>query len=330
MMKKSKYNVAVVGVTGLVGREMLKVLEEYNFPIDNFYPFASARSAGAAISFNGKEHKVIELTKDIPDNIDIALFSAGKSISMEFAQLFASKGTVVIDNSSCWRMHPDVPLVVPEVNPEDIGDNKIIANPNCSTIQMMLPLKVLSDRYGIKRVIVSTYQSITGAGQKGLDKLMGELNGEKNNVLTNHPVAFNTVFHSFNPGDDSTEEEIKMVNESRKILHLPELSLSVTCVRLPIIGGHAEAVNVELNTPFEIDEIIELFSNSENLIVMNGTDDDNYPTVKVSEGRNEVFVGRIRKDLTRANTLNMWVVADNVRKGAATNAVQIALKLIGR
>jgi aspartate-semialdehyde dehydrogenase len=327
-MKKSKYNVAVVGVTGLVGREMLKVLEEYNFPIDKFYPFASVRSAGEIISFNGKEYKVLELTKNISDDIDFALFSAGKSISKDYAPLFAEKGTIVIDNSSCWRMHSDVPLLVPEVNPEDIGNNKIIANPNCSTIQMMLPLKALSDKYGIKRVVVSTYQSISGAGQKGLDKLMGELKGERNDILTKLPVAFNTVFHSFNPGDEYSEEEIKMVNESRKILHLPDLQISVTCVRLPIIGGHAESINLELKHKFDIADIIELFKNTENIIVMNGTNDDNYPTVKVSEGKNEVFVGRIRRDNTQPNTLNMWVVADNVRKGAATNAVQIAMRII--
>ena len=327
-MRKSKYNIAVVGVSGLVGREMIKVLQEYNFPVDKLYPFASARSAGIEIEYNKNKYKILELTQDIPEDIDFALFSAGKTISEIYAPLFAEKGTVVIDNSSYWRMNTNVPLVVPEVNPEDIGDNKIIANPNCSTIQMMLPLKALSDSYGIKRVVVSTYQSITGAGQKGLDKLESELKGEISDKVSSHPIAFNTVFHSFSQESDYSEEEIKMVNESRKILHLPDLPITVTCVRLPIIGGHAESVNVELTREFDLDSLISILENQENIIVMNGTTNDNYPTVNISDGKNDVFVGRIRRDESQLKTLNMWVVADNVRKGAATNAVQIALTII--
>lgn len=324
-----KYKVAIVGASGLVGRTMLEVLSEFQIPIEKLVLYTSDRTAGYKVNFQGKEYEYTELTEDFDHDIDFALFSAGKAVSLRFAPQMAEAGIVVIDNSSAWRMHQDVPLVVPEVNPNDLLAHKnIIANPNCSTIQLMLPLKVLSDNYGLKRVVVSTYQSVSGAGQKGVDKLNAELKGEKSDLLSQHPIAYNTFFHSFDEGNDYTEEEIKMIAESRKILHLPELNYTATCVRLPILGGHGESVNIELEKDFELNEVIRLLSEADNCIILNGTKDDNYPTVKTSMNRNEVFIGRIRRDDSQANTLNLWVVADNLRKGAATNAVQIAKKMI--
>ena len=329
MKKKDKYNVAVVGATGLVGSKMLEVLAERNFPIDKLSVLASKKSAGNIIKYRNISYSIEELNENSFDNVDIALFSCGKSPSLKFAPIAASKGCVVIDNSSAWRMDPTVPLVVPEVNPDDLSWNhNIIANPNCSTIQLVVALKPLHDTYDLKRVIVSTYQSVSGAGQKGVDKLMNEIKGKTDNTLSEHKIAFNLFFHSISEGIGSSEEEIKMTNESRKILHLPDLNLIATCVRLPILGGHGESVNIETFKHFEIDEVQDLLSKSPNIIIMDEPEKEIYPTPAFSNNRDEVFVGRIRRDYTCRNGLMLWVVADNVRKGAATNAVQIAEYLI--
>lgn len=321
-------NIAVVGATGLVGRTMLKVLEEQNFPFAELKLLASARSAGTNIKAFGREYTVEELTENSFENIDIALFSAGGSTSRKFAPAAAKSNCVVVDNSSAWRMDSDVPLVVPEVNPEDIKLHKgIIANPNCSTIQLMPVLSVLHKKYALKRVICSTYQSISGAGQAGIDKLLGELEGNK--VEGKHQIAFNTMFHTISESQsDLSEEELKMVNETRKILHIDDLPVFYTCVRLPILGGHAESVNLEFDKEINIDEVRKLLNSSEGIEVVDDLAHEVYPTPQSVNGKDGIFVGRIRRDHSAKNALALWVVADNVRKGAATNTVQIAQKLL--
>jgi aspartate-semialdehyde dehydrogenase len=322
-----KYNVAVVGASGLVGRTMVKVLEERNLPIENLKLLASKNSAGMHISFRGKDYHVHELTKDSFVDVDFALFSAGSDVSKEFAPIAAEAGCVVIDNSSAWRLVDGIPLVVPEVNPEDLRNHKnIIANPNCSTIQMLAAIKPVIDKYGLERLVCSTYQSISGAGQKGVDKLIGEITDQSYSE-GKHRIAFNAIFHASN-GDGFTDEEHKMVHETRKMLHAPELRLAMTCVRLPLLGGHGESLNLELSKEFELDDIRELISNTEGLVLVDDIDNEEYPTPLHATGRDEVFVGRLRRDDSAPNGLYMWVVADNLRKGAATNAVQIAQKLI--
>jgi len=320
------YNIAVVGATGLVGRTMIKVLEERNFPVGNLYLLSSARSAGTEINYRGETLEVRELDEDSFDDIDLALFSAGKEVSIKYAPIAASKGCVVVDNGSYWRMHKDVPLVVPEVNPEAlVGHNGIIANPNCSTIQLVAALKPINDKYGLRRVVVSTYQSITGAGQKGINQLMAEIEGkEPEKKVSNHQVAYNTVFHSVTDESGFSEEEMKMIQEPRKILGMNELKVAVTCVRLPILGGHGESVNIETERYANLDELRDLLHNSPGLCVIDSPKDEMYPTPLQSKDKNDVFVGRIRKDDSAENGLYLWIVADNVRKGAATNAVQIA------
>lgn len=327
---EKKYNIAVVGASGLVGRTMLQILNEYNIAIDKLYLFGSARSSGKIVEFRGNQFKIIELTKDVPSGIDFALFSAGGSTSREFAPLFAEKGTVVIDNSSAWRINENCPLVVPEVNAAHLNNHKnIIANPNCSTIQMVLPLKALCDKYGLKRVLVSTYQSISGAGQKGIDKLNHEIAGIEDNNLSKHPIAYNAFFHSFTDDSGFSEEEVKMMNETRKILDLPHLNITATCVRLPIIGGHGESLNVELNSGYNLNELKQTIAQFPGIVLMDGEEAvGNYPTIKTCEGRDEVFVGRVRRDSSTENGVHIWLTADNVRKGAASNAVQIMQKLI--
>jgi aspartate-semialdehyde dehydrogenase len=320
-----EYNVAIVGASGLVGRKMLTVLQERQLPIKKLSLLASARSAGQKLTYNGEEITIEELTENSFEGIDIALFSAGGDISRKFAPIAAQAGCVVVDNSSAWRMDKDTPLVVPEVNPESLKNHKgIIANPNCSTIQLMLPLKVIHENFGLKRVICSTYQSITGAGQKGLDKLQNELGGKYSDEK---PIAFNTLFHPFED-NGFTNEENKMINESRKILGLAELNIAVTCVRLPIVGGHAESVNFETEKDFSINELRNLLIATKNLVVLDNWKEGQYPTPDESNDKDPVFVGRLRKDDSAPNSAYMWVVADNLRKGAATNAVQIAEKLI--
>lgn len=325
-----KYNVAVVGATGLVGQTFLKVLKERNFPVEKLYLYASARSAGKIVNFDGKDYTVIELKEEnIKDDIDVALFSAGGSISKEYAPKFKAKGAIVIDNSSAWRMEKDIPLVVPEANPEALdGHNGIIANPNCSTIQVMPVLKVLADKYGLKRVVYSTYQAVAGSGQKGIDDLEANLKGGPSKNYP-HQIAFNLLPHIDVFLDNGyTKEEIKMVEETRKILGLPDLKVTATCVRVPVKMGHAVSVNVELEKPFELEDVFKAFEEKEGVIVQDDVSKNVYPMPIVAEDTDEVYVGRIRRDESVENGLNLWVVADNIRKGAATNTIQIAETLI--
>ena len=326
-----KVNVALVGATGMVGRTFIKVLEERNFPINNIYMFSSAKSAGTTVKFAGKDVVVEELTETSFDNkdIQIALFSAGGSTSAKFAPIAASKGIIVVDNSSQWRMDPEVPLVVPEVNPEEVKNHKgIIANPNCSTIQAMVPLKPLHDKYGLKRVVYSTYQAVSGSGVRGLKDLVDGIKGELNTFYP-HPIAFNCLPHiDVFEENGYTKEEMKMINETRKILNKPNLKITATAVRVPVFNSHSEVINIELDKKFELNDIIELLKNSPNVIVQNETENNIYPIATKVSGCDQVFVGRIRRDFSVDNGLNLWVVADNIRKGAALNAVQIAEVLI--
>ena len=325
-----KYNVAVVGATGLVGQTFLKVLKERNFPVEKLYLYASARSAGKIVNFDGKDYTVIELKEEnIKDDIDVALFSAGGSISKEYAPKFKAKGAIVIDNSSAWRMEKDIPLVVPEANPEALdGHNGIIANPNCSTIQVMPILKVLADKYGLKRVIYSTYQAVAGSGQKGIDDLEANLKGEPSKNYP-HQIAFNLLPHIDSFLDNGyTKEEMKMVEETRKILGLPDLKVTATCVRVPVKMGHAVSVNVELEKSFDLKDVFKAFEEKEGVVVKDDVSKNVYPMPIEAEDTDEVYVGRIRRDESVENGLNLWVVADNIRKGAATNTIQIAETLI--
>lgn len=325
-----KYNVAVVGATGLVGQTFLKVLKERNFPVENLYLYASARSAGKVINWEGKDYTVIELKdENIKDDIDVALFSAGGGISKEFAPKFRDKGAVVVDNSSAWRMDKDIPLVVPEANPEALKNHGgIIANPNCSTIQVMPILKVLQDKYGLKRVVYSTYQAVAGAGKKGLDDLENNLQGKPSTNFP-HQIAFNALPHiDVFLENGYTKEEEKMINETKKILNLPDLKVTATCVRIPVKFGHGVSVNVELERPFELEDVVKAFEEKEGVIVQNDGKNKVYPMPITAQDTDEVYVGRIRRDDTVDNGLNLWVVADNIRKGAATNTIQIAETLI--
>ena len=321
------FNVAVVGATGLVGRKMIQVLEERKFPVNEFRPLASARSLGSAVTFNGKNFPVQELTKDSFHGIDIALFSAGASVSKEFAPASVASGTLMIDNSSAFRMDPNVPLVVPEVNPLDIFKHKgIIANPNCSTIQMVVALKPLHDAWKIKRVIVSTYQSVTGAGKKGVDQLQAELyNNGVGEKKFPHPIAYNALpqVDAFLEGG-YTKEEQKMVDETKKIMGDDSILVSATCVRIPTMGGHSESINLEFERPFTLEEVRAKLAAMPGIIIQDEPFKSIYPMSLNANEKDEVFVGRIRRDDTVANGLNLWIVSDNLRKGAATNAVQIA------
>ena len=325
-----KYNVAIVGATGLVGQTFLKVLKERNFPVEKLYLYASARSAGKTVNFVDKDYTVIELKdENIKDDIDVALFSAGGSMSKEYAPKFKAKGAIVVDNSSAWRMEKDIPLVVPEANPEALdGHNGIIANPNCSTIQVMPVLKVLADKYGLKRVIYSTYQAVAGSGQKGIDDLEANLKGEPSKNYP-HQIAFNLLPHIDSFLDNGyTKEEMKMVEETRKILGLPDLKVTATCVRVPVKMGHAVSVNVELEKSFDLKDVFKAFEEKEGVVVKDDVSKNVYPMPIEAEDTDEVYVGRIRRDESVENGLNLWVVADNIRKGAATNTIQIAETLI--
>ncbi|TCD47856.1 aspartate-semialdehyde dehydrogenase [Chlorobium sp. N1] len=323
--------VAILGATGLVGRTMLQVLEERNFPATEIVPLASRRSAGQTVTFQGREFVIREPSAEAFRGVDIALFSAGASASREWAPVAAAEGAVVIDNSSAYRMEEGVPLVVPEVNPEAIfrldgTAEKIIANPNCSTIQMVVVLKPLMERYGLRRVIVSTYQSVTGKGKAGRDALESELAGERQEEFTHfHQIAFNAVPQIDVFTDNGyTKEEMKMVNETRKIMGDPSLSVSPTTVRIPVYGGHGESLNIELEKGFDIGEVKALLAGSPGIVLQDDPSARVYPMPLTSYEKDEVFVGRIRPDYWHPNTLNLWIVADNLRKGAATNAVQIA------
>lgn len=324
------YKFALVGATGLVGRTAIKVLEEYNLPISEIAFFASERSAGSKIKFNGKDYTVKELVDtSFDEGFDFAIFSAGSDVAKHFAPIAASKGCVVVDNSSAFRMEDNIPLVVPEVNSEEIKNNHgIIANPNCSTIQAVVPLKVLDDKYKIKRIVYSTYQAVSGAGQKGVDDLQNGLKGESpkkfpyqivNNCLPHIDVFLDNGY---------TKEEMKMVNETRKILKRPDLKITATAVRVPVINSHSESINVEFENDFDLNELVETLKNAEGIVVVDNPEKNSYPLATQASGHNEVFVGRIRRDESVPYGINFWDVADNIRKGAAANAVQIVKKLI--
>ncbi|MFM8179693.1 MAG: aspartate-semialdehyde dehydrogenase [Candidatus Kapaibacterium sp.] len=325
-------SLAVVGSTGLVGRTMLRVLEERDFPCDSLRLFASAKSAGIDQSFRGTPVRVEELTKRSFDDVDIALFSAGSAASVAFAPYARTANCVVIDNSSAWRMHPEVPLVVPEVNAAALlGHHGIIANPNCSTIELVVVLKPLHEAFGLRRVVVSTYQSVSGAGQKGLHQLDEEVHGRVPATrISTHPVAYNLVFHAIDETDGPSEEERKMRHETRKILDMPGLPLSVTCVRAPVLGGHGESVNVECTSACEPAAIRSVLNDAPGITVFDDPLRAVYPTPLAVADLDDVFVGRIRADRSVEHGANLWLVADNLRKGAATNAVQIAEELLQR
>ncbi len=325
-----KYKIAVVGATGMVGRTFLKVLEEYKLPAESYTLFSSAKSAGSTLKFMGEEHTVRELTEtSFDEGFDIALFSAGGSTSEKFAPIAAKKGCLVIDNSSAWRMDPEVPLVVPEVNPEDIKKHKgIIANPNCSTIQAMVAIKPLYDAYGIKRIVYSTYQAVSGAGRGGWDDLENGLKGEAPKKFP-YPIAGNCLPHiDVFLENGYTKEEMKMILETRKILGDDSLRITATTVRVPVFNSHSESINVELEKPFEMDELMDVLKKAPGIVVEDDTANNVYPMPITATGHDETFVGRIRRDESVESGVNLWVVADNIRKGAAANAVQIAQKFI--
>jgi len=324
-------NIAVVGATGMVGEKFIQVLQERNIKADNFYLFASSKSAGKKVKLFDKEYTVIELCEDnVKDKkIDYALFSAGGSISKEYAPIFAKYGAIVIDNSSAWRQDKNVPLVVPEVNPEDIlWNNGIIANPNCSTIQAILPLKAIDDKYKIKRIVYSTYQAVSGAGKKGYDDLKNGINGEAPKKFV-HPIFSNVLPHIDDFLDNGyTKEEEKMIFETRKILHNQDLKITATTVRVPVFNSHSESINIEVEKSFELDDVFKTLKEFKNIIVMDDPKNNIYPMATIANNHDEVYVGRIRRDFSVENGLNIWVVADNIRKGAATNAVQILEKIL--
>lgn len=321
---------AVVGATGLVGSEILEVLEEHNFPFDELLLVASERSAGKKIAYKGKEYTVIGLKQAVAEKPDVAIFSAGGGISLEWAPQFAEAGTIVIDNSSAWRMDPSKKLVVPEINGKSLRiDDRIIANPNCSTIQMVLALAPLREKYGLKRIVVSTYQSVTGTGKDAVDQMMAERKGEEAKMVYPYKIDLNVLPHiDVFQENGYTKEEMKMINETKKIFEDDSIQVTATAVRIPVMGGHSEAVNVEFHKDFDLTELRELLSNTPGIIVEDDPAKNIYPMPLNAHKKDEVFVGRLRRDETQANTLNMWIVADNLRKGAATNAVQIAEYLL--
>ena len=322
--------VAVVGVTGMVGNVMLEVLAEHNFPVTELIPVASEKSVGKKIVFKGTEYTVIGLQQAVSLKPDVALFSAGASVSKEWAPKFAQVGTTVVDNSSAWRMDPTKKLVIPEINADVLTkDDKIIANPNCSTIQMLVALAPLQRKYGIKRVVVSTYQSITGTGVKAVRQLENEYKGEKGEMAYHYQIHRNAIPHCDVFEDNGyTKEEMKLVRETKKILRDDSIAVTATAVRIPVVGGHSESVNVELKTDFDINEVRTLLAQSAGIKVQDNTETNTYPMPLYAHGKDDVFVGRIRRDESQPNTLNLWVVADNLRKGAATNTIQIAEYLI--
>ena len=321
--------VAVVGATGMVGNIMLKVLKERKFPITELIPVASERSVGKKISYNGNDYTVVGLETAVSMKPDLALFSAGGGTSLEWAPKFAEVGTTVVDNSSAWRMHPDHKLIVPEINGDLLTvDDKIIANPNCSTIQMVLALKPLHDEYSVKRVVVSTYQSISGTGVAAVRQMENERNGEDGDMAYPYPIDQNCLPHCDVFMDNGyTKEEMKLTKETKKILD-PNINVTATAVRVPVSGGHSEAVNVEFENDFDLTTVRSLLHNQDGVTLKDDPTTNTYPMPKYAEGKDDVFVGRIRRDESQENTLNMWVVSDNLRKGAATNAVQIAEILV--
>ena len=322
--------VAVVGVTGMVGQIMLKVLEERNFPITELIPVASEKSIGKKISFKGKECSVVSIQEAIVKRPNVALFSAGSSTSLGFAPKFAEVGTTVIDNSSAWRMDSTKKLVVPEINAHVLTkEDKIIANPNCSTIQLVMVLNPLHQKYGIKRVVVSTYQSVTGTGKHALNQLNAEIKGEDCEKVYPYQIFKNALPQcDIFAEDDYTKEELKLMNEPKKIMNDESLKISATAVRVPVQGGHSESVNIEFEKDFDLEEVKFILANTSGIILQDDVSQKQYPMPFYCEGKDEVFVGRIRRDYSQPNTLNCWIVADNLRKGAATNAVQIAEYLV--
>ncbi len=332
-----KYNVAVVGATGEVGKTMREILEERNFPVENIKLLASERSAGKVVEFQGKKVKVEKLTKESFEGVEIALFSAGGAISKEFAPIAAEYGTVVIDNSSAWRMEPDIPLVVPEVNPEDVAmykNRNIIANPNCSTIQMVVPLKPIHEKAKIKRIVVSTYQAVSGSGHKAIEELASQTMAifnqkEVEKKVYPHQIAFNCLPHIDVFLDNGyTKEEMKMVNETKKIMNDNSIEVTATTVRVPVFYSHSESVNIETEKKLTANEVKEMMKEAEGVVLVDDVKNNVYPLAIDAAGQDPVYVGRIREDFSVENGINMWVVADNVRKGAALNAVQIAEVLI--
>lgn len=325
-----KFKVAIVGATGLVGRSVIKVLEEKKLPIESYGLFASKKSAGMVFSILGKEYVVEELTENSFDSgFDFAIFSAGGETSKKYAPIASSKGCIVVDNSSYFRMEKDVPLVVPEVNMEDAYNHHgIIANPNCSTIQAMLPLKALEDKYHIKRIVYSTYQAVSGAGKEALCDLEN-IDNSKPLKKFPHPIYNNCLPHIDKFMENGyTKEELKMINETRKILHRPDLKITATTVRVPVQNSHSESINVEFEKDFEMEDLITTLKNFPNLILVDDPSSNLYPMAITATGHDEVFVGRVRRDESVKSGVNLWVVADNIRKGAASNAVQIVEKLI--
>ena len=324
--------VALCGATGMVGQKMIQVLEERGFPVTEFIPAASERSIGKEILFHGKPHRMVSMADAVAARPDFALFSAGGSVSLEWAPRFAEVGTVVVDNSSAWRMDPAIKLVVPEVNGHLLGpEDRIIANPNCSTIQMVVALKPLHDAYRIRRIVVSTYQSVTGTGVKAVEQLMAERAGKEAVRVYPHPIDLNALPHIDSFLDNGyTKEEMKMVNETRKILGDNNLRITSTTVRIPVIGGHSESVNVEFERDFQLDEVRRLLTAAPGVVVQDDPGHNLYPMPLTANDRDEVFVGRLRRDESQPNSLNLWIVSDNLRKGAATNAVQIAEVLLSQ
>ena len=322
--------VAVVGATGLVGTKMLQVLAERNFPVSELIPVASERSVGKEIDFKGKKYKVVSMKDAVAAKPDVAIFSAGGSTSLEWAPKFAEAGITVIDNSSAWRMDETKKLIVPEVNAHALtAADKIIANPNCSTIQMVVVLKPLHDKYKIKRVVVSTYQSVTGTGVKAVEQMMNERKGIQGEMAYKYAIDLNAIPQIDVFTDNGyTKEEMKMVKETKKIMEDNSIKVTATCVRIPTMGGHSESVNIEFENDFDLNEVKELLGKTAGIIVQDDIDNFIYPMPLTAQDKDDTFVGRIRRDETQANTLNCWIVSDNLRKGAATNAVQIAEYLV--
>ena len=322
--------VAVVGATGLVGTKMLQILEERNFPVSELLPVASEKSVGKKVRFKGKDYSVVSAADAIAAKPALALFSAGGATSLEWAPKFAAAGITVIDNSSAWRMDPSKRLVVPELNADVLGkEDKIIANPNCSTIQMVVALNPLHKKYKVKRIVVSTYQSVTGTGVKAVNQLLNERKGISGEMAYKYPIDMNAIPQIDVFLDNGyTKEEMKMLNETRKIMRDDSIRVTATTVRIPVMGGHSEAVNVEFEKDFDLAEVKKLLAEAPGVVVVDDPAAQQYPMPRDSHNRDEVFVGRLRRDETQPNTLNMWVVSDNLRKGAATNAVQIAEYLV--
>ncbi|MDH5412522.1 MAG: aspartate-semialdehyde dehydrogenase [Flavobacteriaceae bacterium] len=322
--------IAVVGATGMVGNVMLKTLEERNFPVTELIPVASEKSIGKKVQYKGKDYSIVGLQTAVEMRPDIALFSAGGGTSLEWAPKFAEVGTTVVDNSSAWRMDPDKKLIVPEINANMLTeDDKIIANPNCSTIQMVVALAPLHKKYKIKRLVISTYQSITGTGVKAVKQLENEYKGEKGDMAYHYPIHRNAIPHcDVFEENGYTKEEMKLVRETQKILNDKTIAITATAVRIPVVGGHSETINIEFENEFDVSEIRKFLNESPGVTVQDNLETNTYPMPIYAEGKDDVFVGRIRRDLSQPKTLNMWVVSDNLRKGAATNAIQIAEYLL--